>query len=168
VTSSAGFGLTRALSVAGVAAVLPVLDVSLNVIGLGRTLALLAPVARPPRVAPPPNRDAFGHAARAIDGAAGFYRRSGRCLRRSILLWLWLTRHGASAVITLGAKHLDGRLAGHAWVEVAGEVVAEPADGLRAFVVFARYGDPADAWRMNRHDSAHGTTVGQIRPAVVK
>lgn len=159
--------MTRALLAAGVAVVLPVLDVLLNVIGLRRTLALLAPAAHPALAAPTPNGDGFEHIVQAVDSAARFYRRSGRCLRRSTLLWLWLTHNGVSAVITVGARRHDGRLAGHAWVEIAGEVTAEPVDGLRAFMVFARYGSPADAWRM-RHDSSSGTTVGQPRPAVVK
>lgn len=56
------------------------------------------------------------------------------CLPRALALRRYLARHGQPSRLGLGLKRAGGRLQGHAWVEVAGEVVTGEADFVRSFV----------------------------------
>jgi hypothetical protein len=56
------------------------------------------------------------------------------CLQRSLLLYRELTRIGAAPTLAVGMRHTAGKLAGHAWVLLDGEVVAEPAGDVDGFV----------------------------------
>ncbi len=84
-------------------------------------------------------------AARLIDGALRrAYRRSpGYCVERSLLLFHLLRRGGHPVRLCFGVMPEDGRLAGHAWVELAGEPVAEAADPRDRFRTTYAY--PEDA-----------------------
>lgn len=55
------------------------------------------------------------------------------CLPRALALRRYLARHGQPSRLGLGLKREEGRLRGHAWVEVAGEVVTDEAGFVRSF-----------------------------------
>ena len=50
------------------------------------------------------------------------------CLDRSLAAYWMLRRAGASPTLVLGAKHDEGVLAGHAWIEL-GNIALEPRAG---------------------------------------
>ena len=56
------------------------------------------------------------------------------CLQRSLLLYRELSRVGAPATLAIGMKRHHDRLAGHAWVLLDGQVVAESAEDVAGFV----------------------------------
>lgn len=72
----------------------------------------------------------------SIDRAGRLYRTGGRCLRRSVLLWAWLQRHGVPAEIVVGVRREPGGLTGHAWVESSQGPVFESAEVREANVSF--------------------------------
>lgn len=54
------------------------------------------------------------------------FRRRGRCLPRSLLLFRFLRRRGDEASrLCFGVAKVEGQLRGHAWVEIDGEPFAE-------------------------------------------
>jgi hypothetical protein len=59
------------------------------------------------------------------------------CLDRSLAAYWMLRRAGASPTLVLGAKHDQGALAGHAWIEL-GHVALEPRAG--EFIRIASFG----------------------------
>ena len=69
-------------------------------------------------------------AARLVDGALrrAYRHRPGFCVERSLLLFHLLRRGGHPAHLCFGVAPDDGRLAGHAWVEIDGAPVAERVD----------------------------------------
>lgn len=106
----------------------------LRVTGFERTRQLLA--GRPPTAGPRVEvteeelqRLVFlvGVAARA-----GFARHT--CLPRSLVLQRFLVQRGLPAVLRIGVRREGGEIAGHAWVEVAGQPVGEPEDVEARFV----------------------------------
>jgi hypothetical protein len=66
--------------------------------------------------------------ARAVSIAAqhGFYKAT--CLRRSMLVWLFLQREGIQNEICFGVRVVDSKLAAHAWVEYNGTVINDAAN----------------------------------------
>jgi hypothetical protein len=63
---------------------------------------------------------------RRVSLAAAFYPRRARCLEQSLALYLLLRRRGIAAELRIGAQPRP--FYAHAWVEVAGEPVAEQGD----------------------------------------
>lgn len=100
----------------------------LRLLGFERTRRLLA--GRPPAAGARQEMDAkelerlvflIGVAARA-----GFTRHT--CLPRSLVLQRFLIHRGVPAVLRIGVRRENGQIAGHAWVEVAGQPVGEAED----------------------------------------
>lgn len=89
--------------------------------------------------------------ARLVDGPLRrAYRRSpGYCVERSLLLFHLLRRAGEPARLHFGvAPKPGGGLAGHAWVALRGEPVAEPRDPrLHYRTTYAYPAEPADRQR---------------------
>lgn len=56
------------------------------------------------------------------------------CLRRALVLRHLLRRQGIATAVQIGVRPEGGGLAFHAWVEVDGEVVSEPAGRVEGFV----------------------------------
>jgi hypothetical protein len=135
--------------VLGAAVVLPVLvvvDAHLRLLGLDRTRRAMA------RLVPPKTRQGAADVARdpdtvrvvrAVDHAGLAYRKNGRCLRRSVLLWAWLRRQGLAADIVLGVRRTAGGLTGHAWVTYAGEPLFESTEVIAGNVSFGAFEGPA-------------------------
>lgn len=71
--------------------------------------------------------------ARALERAARWRPSAARCLHRSLALHRWLRREGLASELRIGVRREGGRLTGHAWVELAGEVVNDHADRVAAF-----------------------------------
>jgi len=55
------------------------------------------------------------------------------CLPRSLALQLLLRRRGIDARLRIGARRVDSRLDGHAWIEVDGLPINENADVAEVF-----------------------------------
>ena len=69
-------------------------------------------------------------------------RREGDCLPRSLAVFARLRRLGEPAVFVSGVRPSGDRLAGHAWVELDGEVLPELEDSQsRLYVANVRYPD---------------------------
>ena len=58
------------------------------------------------------------------------------CLPRSLVLRHLLRREGYPATLHFGARKVDGRLLGHAWVALDGEVVGDASDVAEQYVSF--------------------------------
>ena len=67
-----------------------------------------------------------------VAARAGFTRHT--CLPRSLVLQRFLVQRGLPAVLRIGVRREGGQIAGHAWVEVAGQPVGEPEDVEARFV----------------------------------
>jgi hypothetical protein len=83
------------------------------------------------------------------------------CLQRSLLLYRELSRGGADPRLVIGFRRREGRVDGHAWVEVAGDVVGEPATlrdaGYLECVTFGPLGlPPANAAAVAAPHTPHG------------
>lgn len=61
------------------------------------------------------------------------------CLERALVLWWMLRRRGLPAALQIGAKKEGGLFEAHAWVELGGVAVNDPA-GTR--LDFTRFGTP--------------------------
>ncbi len=69
---------------------------------------------------------AFRRAALTTPEGAG-------CLPRALALRRYLARHGQPSRLGLGLKREEGRLRGHAWVEVAGRIASDDEAFVRSF-----------------------------------
>jgi hypothetical protein len=73
-----------------------------------------------------------GGAARRVASVERLLRDGGRlvipgnCYERSLLLYRFLSETGADASLVFGMRREAGRLAGHAWIEMDGRVLADP------------------------------------------
>lgn len=57
------------------------------------------------------------------------------CLRRSLVLWLLLRRQGVESDLRVGIGRENDRIAGHAWVEIGGQVINDKADVAGRYLV---------------------------------
>lgn len=109
---------------------LPAVALSLRARGMARTSAALARLEWL-------SGDAAGalapaEVARLVDGVAALLRTS--CLPRSLVLWRFLRRRGASAGVRLGvSRQADGSLRAHAWLEFEGAPLNDYADVLERY-----------------------------------
>jgi hypothetical protein len=58
------------------------------------------------------------------------------CLRRALVLWWLLVRQGIPGQVRVGVRIEQGRLDGHAWVELREKPLREKADLAAAFQAF--------------------------------
>lgn len=122
-------------SVWRVALLLAVIDASLRVFGMRRTLAWVRRMARPSdaRVTDSP-ADVVETAALCVAKAAAFHPGRAECLEQSLALWLLLRRRNIEAELRIGVQTLP--FMAHAWVEHDGRPVnerTEYVEGLAAF-----------------------------------
>lgn len=112
------------------AMLLPCVDIALRTAGLKRTQRWLLGPSRPISGMGYSSVD-IAHAHRlaelaAIAGANGFYRTT--CLRQALIVQYWLHRRGLPVRLRIGAlKNVDGTANAHAWVELDGVALAQPA-----------------------------------------
>lgn len=65
--------------------------------------------------------------ATVVDLVAGYLLRDRSCLRRSMLLWWLLMCRGIESELKIGFERQAGKLNGHAWVEIGGQVLNDKA-----------------------------------------
>ena len=110
-------------------AVLLLLRISLpllkRIVGVKRLVAWLS--ARGSRVDGEIRAERIRRAKETI-ASGGRLLISPNCLDRSLAAFWMLRRAGASATLVLGAKREQGRLAGHAWVEIGSDRLDPSAD----------------------------------------
>ena len=104
------------------ALLLPLIDLSLRLLGFQRTWAWLARFApaSAPNVADPAS---IGFAERAAYIARAVSARSPwrtSCLRQALALWLLLRRRGLDAQLKIGVIRRQAPFMAHAWVELGG------------------------------------------------
>ncbi|MFO1429076.1 MAG: lasso peptide biosynthesis B2 protein [Candidatus Competibacteraceae bacterium] len=132
---------------------LALIPLALSVLGLPRLLARFdadGKVLHGPGVRPPPAESV--ERAQLLALYADFWLRCLRlrnpCLRRSLVLFKRLRRYGLPVTFYLGI-HRDGATAGgdlvrgHAWLELDGQVILEPAAAITAQVRTFCYPPPA-------------------------
>jgi hypothetical protein len=116
---------------------LPAIGLVLKLAGLRRTYLLLqhTGAGRAPRdaVTAVAEADAI---ARLVGVASrhGPYRAS--CLRQSLLLWWLLRRRRLPAELCIGVAKPAGGVVAHAWVELDGRVLNDPASVARDYAAF--------------------------------
>jgi hypothetical protein len=127
--------MSRAATAPGIASALFVIacmDVLPRFIGLRRSFALL----RRQRVSGSAyNRDLVDATVRAVCTAAAFYPRRALCLEQSLALTWLLRRRGVPAELRIGVQPRP--FYAHAWVEVGGAPLNEPADLPQVLTPFA-------------------------------
>ena len=101
---------------------------SLRVAGFERTRRLLDPCPGHGRGASSPEDVAPAAIARVVELAARSGLRRHSCLPKSLVLQRLLAQRGHDAALRIGVRKEGERLAAHAWVEVDGVTVGEPAD----------------------------------------
>ena len=120
------------LRIAGVFLALPVLQ---RVLALPALLHLLdARAVYPPRVTP-------SRLLVLVRGVCQLYTGVFRpnCLKQSLILWHCLRRWGYPVHVYFGVVKHGETLAGHCWLELDGQPLAEPADPHQAFTVVYTY-----------------------------
>jgi hypothetical protein len=126
-------GARKAPGVLRCLVVLALMDVLPRLVGLRRTFALLHRMrATSANAAAPQVIDAT---VRAVCTAAAFYPRRALCLEQSLALTWLLRRRGVRAELRVGVQPRP--FYAHAWVEVAGRALNEPADLPRILTPFA-------------------------------
>ncbi|MDH3316861.1 MAG: lasso peptide biosynthesis B2 protein [Gammaproteobacteria bacterium] len=60
------------------------------------------------------------------------------CLQHALVLWTQLHRHGFEAAIRFGVRKNQEVLEAHAWVEIDGRILSDPADAGGQFLPFDR------------------------------
>ena len=98
-------------------------EAALRLLGLARTRRLFAP--RRGRVSPPAAPEVERLAALAAVACRAVY--PAACLPRALALQRLLAGRGAPAALKIGVRRDGEELAAHAWVEVDGRPVGEPA-----------------------------------------
>ena len=68
----------------------------------------------------------------------------GRCLSRSLSLWLLLHSRGIDARLRIGCRRLDGRFQAHAWLEWMGRPLNAGDRVISHYAVFQHNFDPIE------------------------
>jgi hypothetical protein len=108
------------------AALVPLLHISVRVLDYQRTNRWLADRTPAPDTRRPP-ADALNRWVTATTRVQAYSPCPGNCLSRSLALWWMLRRDGVDATLQLGVS-LAGRFAAHAWVEANGQVLNDTQD----------------------------------------
>jgi Transglutaminase-like superfamily len=61
------------------------------------------------------------------------------CLKRSLLLYYFLRKHGIEVYVHFGVKKIDGYLAGHSWLTQDGNLLADKGRYGEAFTSIISY-----------------------------
>ncbi|HEU5373512.1 MAG TPA: lasso peptide biosynthesis B2 protein [Gaiellaceae bacterium] len=133
--------------VAASALLLPFVRLSLRTRGFRRTADTLTRWSE--RRAGEPDTARARLAAEAVTIVARRPNVGARCLERSLVLWFLLRRRGIDVDLLMGAEPpRGGSLPAHAWVELSGVPLNEPADVRERFGSFdlrlPRLAPPAD------------------------
>ena len=107
---------------------LPVVSLSLRVVGYRRTLGLLQTHCARKAASVLVEADAAA-LGRLVNIAARYSVLAVNCLPRSVVLWWLLRRAGVAADLRIGAQKEADVLMAHAWVEFAGAPVGDTGSG---------------------------------------
>jgi len=117
------------------AVLLPAITVALRYGGLRRTRALLDRLARhrsPQRPLSP------AQSARLVAAVARRAPFRAPCLSRALTLETMLRLQGASPLLRIGVRKVEGRFEAHAWIEHEGSALMDAADVAEQYLPFAR------------------------------
>jgi Transglutaminase-like superfamily len=111
--------------------------IGLRVLGFARWQRMLQRriSQSPPTIAAEPTVSAH-RVARLQEAAAHDLFLPTNCLERSLGLWFLLRRRGFRAELKFGARKQSGTFEAHAWVELGGVALNNPADEQRDFAPF--------------------------------
>jgi len=119
-------------------AMLPIVSVSLKVLGFQATRTALQLLVSSPNSERPP--DVIGTqialAAHMVNSAGRHGIVHASCLAKSLTLWCLLGRQGIASQLRIGIRKEDGGVAAHAWVEREGVALNEPDDHHRHYAAF--------------------------------
>ena len=109
----------------------------------GEPLSTLLPRQTPAHPAPPTPDDAV----REVAAMAGFLLRlrlplDNTCLTRSLTLYYCLRAEGVPVQVVFGVRPGRELREGHAWLELQGRPVMEPAERMRGFSPIFRHPEP--------------------------
>lgn len=135
-----------------VASLVPLVSISLKLLGFPRTLRWVERTAQGPPLAISPDSAVIGEAARALARVRRHTPWTGRCLPRALSLWWVLRRRGLAASLNLGARRVGDALEAHAWVVHAGQVIADRATVAQTYD--ARFVSPAGRLSFRGDDPA--------------
>ena len=107
-------------------------DLGLRVVGFETLLTWVEP-RKSTRLATAADMTVAYSDARAIEIAAQHHRVRARCLHRALVLHAWLRRSGLPSRLRIGVRRQADGVLGHAWVELQGTVVYEPAEWIATF-----------------------------------
>lgn len=121
-------------------ALLPLVAISLTVLGLRRTQSWLA---RGPAPLSPPAiealRDEVMRAARMVQVARRYHSLWANCLAHAVTLWALLRRQGIDSDLRIGVRNdhqRRQRFEAHAWLEWKGEVLTDTEDVRQRYHAF--------------------------------
>jgi len=115
---------------------LPIVKLSLRLIGYRRTLWLLQALCVRKILFALAETDVAALGL-LVNIAARYSVLPINCLPRALVLWWLLQRAGVVADLRIGVQKKGGALAAHAWVERAGEPLNERTNVLMRYVPFA-------------------------------
>lgn len=72
------------------------------------------------------------------------------CLKRSLLLYHFLRKHGAEVSIHFGVKKIDGYLAGHSWLTQNGNLLADKERYGEVFTPIVSYPETVQSLNFQR------------------
>ncbi len=124
----------RKLAAAWVA--LAVTDARLRALGFRRTVRRIERKRRV-RAATPAEVERARRAAGWLDLASRHHIARAHCLHRALALHGALRRAGLESELRIGVRREADALLAHAWVELAGEVVTDPASAVARFAPLA-------------------------------
>ncbi len=99
----------------------------------------LIPLARLPVLRCGVHRLDATELGRAVSLATRATGSSRPCLPRSYVASVMLAARGLCPVVVIGMRREGERLAGHAWIELDGEVILESAEAARGHVSMMRF-----------------------------
>jgi hypothetical protein len=124
-------------SLARCLALLAVVDASLRLFGMRRTLRWVRGGAAPAGGAPL-SQPAIARAVHVVATAAAFYPRRALCLEQSLVLYRLLRRQGAPVRLRVGVQPFP--FMAHAWVEHEGHPINEHEDFVMQLSPFPSLG----------------------------
>jgi hypothetical protein len=134
------------------ALLLSLTEIGLRIFGFRRWKEIVerfTPPAHPPQGLPGEwQREAALRIVRAARSAELHGLAHPNCLERSMTLWMMLRRVGIAGELHIGARKEGGKLEAHAWLELGGEVLNDPAE------VHQHYA---------RFDAPIATATGEVR-----
>ncbi|MGB7443771.1 MAG: lasso peptide biosynthesis B2 protein, partial [Coleofasciculaceae cyanobacterium] len=115
---------------------LPLLALSLKLLGFKRTQAILSNFLPPELYSDAPSSSAAILPIVKIVKIATKYYSWATCLKKSLVLWYLLRRQGIAAELQIGTRFEQGEFQAHAWVEYQGCVVGDRQGVKQHFTAF--------------------------------